>query len=194
MPTASKYTSYTDSELLHLYQQQQDSGCLGALLQRYTILLLAVCMKYLKQEEAAKDAVQQVFSKVITEVDKYPINHFKSWLYMIAKNHCLMQLRQKKQFLSPETIEYNPNYQQQNHSELWEEEINKESLLNLLEKGLQLLQPAQQQCVGLFYLHKKSYQQISEATGISLLQVKSNIQNGKRNIRIWMEKQLQQHG
>ena len=51
------------------------------------MLLLGVCMKYLKNEEEARDAVQQVFLKVLTEVSKYKIDYFKSWLYMVAKNH-----------------------------------------------------------------------------------------------------------
>ena len=50
-------------------------------------------MKYLKNEEAAKDAVQQIFLKVIHELQRYQVQFFKSWLYMIARNHCLMQLR-----------------------------------------------------------------------------------------------------
>src|SRR5688572_15955898 len=63
------------------------------LLQRYTLLLLGVCMKYLKDEEEAKDAVQQIFLKVITELPKYMVDYFKSWLYMVARNHCLMKIR-----------------------------------------------------------------------------------------------------
>ena len=64
------------------------------LLQRYTLMLLGVCMKYLKNEEDAKDSVQQIFLKVIIEIEKYKVDYFKSWLYMVAKNHCLMKLRE----------------------------------------------------------------------------------------------------
>src|SRR5690606_28955588 len=66
------------------------------LLQRYTLLLLGVCMKYLKDEDEAKDSVQQVFLKVIQELHKYKVEYFKSWLYMVAKNHCLMKLRDRQ--------------------------------------------------------------------------------------------------
>ncbi len=52
-------------------------------------------MKYLKNEQDAKDCVQQIFLKVISELHKYKVDYFKSWIYMIAKNHCLMKLRDK---------------------------------------------------------------------------------------------------
>src|SRR5688572_11808040 len=83
----------TDKELLAKYDKDHDSRWLGILLQRYTLLLLGVCMKYLKNEEEAKDSVQQIFLKVIQEIQKYKVEYFKSWLYMVAKNHCLMKLR-----------------------------------------------------------------------------------------------------
>src|SRR6478672_12432139 len=85
----------TDSELLELYYADKDPEWVGRLLELYTLLLLGVCMKYVKDENEAKDCVQQVFLKVLTEVSKYRIDYFKSWLYMVAKNHCLMRLRYK---------------------------------------------------------------------------------------------------
>src|SRR6202522_4130435 len=88
----------TDQELLERYYESRENDWLGILLQRYTLLLLGVCMKYLKNEEEAKDAVQQVFLKVIAELHKYKVDYFKSWLYMVAKNYCLMQLRSKGQY------------------------------------------------------------------------------------------------
>src|ERR1043165_3246764 len=88
-----KYDHISDQELLELFYKDHNNEWLGILLQRYTLLLLGVCMKYLKNEEEAKDSVQQVFLKVLTEVSRYRIEYFKSWLYMVAKNHCLMKLR-----------------------------------------------------------------------------------------------------
>src|SRR5215212_9450779 len=92
---ANRYDHITDAELLELYYADKNQEWIGILLERYTLLLLGVCMKYLKDENEAKDCVQQVFLKVLTEVSKYHIEYFKSWLYMVAKNHCLMKLRDK---------------------------------------------------------------------------------------------------
>src|SRR6476659_3918456 len=92
---ANRYDHMTDAELLELYYSDKNQEWIGILLERYTLLLLGVCMKYLKDENEARDCVQQIFLKVLTEAGKYRIDYFKSWLYMVAKNHCLMRLRDK---------------------------------------------------------------------------------------------------
>jgi RNA polymerase sigma-70 factor (ECF subfamily) len=94
----NKFQQISDTELLNRFYADHDNDWLGILLERYTMLLLGVSMKYLKNEEAAKDAVQQDFLKVINELHKYKVAYFKSWVYMIAKNHCLMKLRDKGRF------------------------------------------------------------------------------------------------
>ena len=58
-----KYEHITDQQLLANFYTDQDNEWLGVLLTRYTLLLLGVCMKYLKNEEEAKDCVQQIFLK-----------------------------------------------------------------------------------------------------------------------------------
>ena len=187
---ASRYDHITDSELLNLYHADKNQQWIGVLLERYTLLLLGVCMKYLKDENEAKDAVQQVFLKVLTEVSKYKIEYFKSWLYMVAKNHCLMRLREKgnksSKVLSEQTLEQ----KEASINELPENELAHD----LLEDAIKELNEEQRQCVILFYLKKYSYQQIAEKTGFSLLQVKSYIQNGKRNLKIILERKLKQSG
>lgn len=178
----------TDQELLDRFYADKNNEWLGQLLQRYTLLLLGVCMKYLKNEEEAKDAVQQVFLKVIQELHKYKVEYFKSWLYMVAKNHCLMRLREKQGKI---TAELNEKLTAQPHEETDTQNLlNNDRTLDLMEAALKELNPEQRQCVTLFYLEKKSYQDVSDETGFSLLQVKSYIQNGKRNLKILIEKKL----
>ena len=181
---SQKYNDSADSELLKNFYADHDNEWLGILLPRYTLLLLGVCMKYLKNEEEAKDCVQQIFLKVINELHKYKVEYFKSWIYMIAKNHCLMKLRNKgkvpvelnEQFISvPDETEEKISL------------IEKEVLLHKLRTTIKNLNIEQQQCVSLFYLQKKSYSEVSEITGFTIMQVKSHIQNGKRNLRLMME-------
>lgn len=174
----------TDIELLKKFQADQNKEWLGILLQRYTMLLLGVCMKYLKNEEEAKDAVQQIFLKALNELEKYQVDYPKSWLYKIACNYCLMKLRDQKTFISIDNATIIVETQEHENTSIIEKEIN----LNLLEAAIEELNMEQKTCITLFYLQKKSYQQISSITGLSLLQVKSSIQNGKRNLKILMEK------
>ncbi len=183
--TKSKYGNISDAELLNRFYADQDNEWLGILLERYTMLLLGVSMKYLKNEEEARDAVQQVFFKAINELHKYKVEYFKSWIYMIAKNHCLMQLRNKGRFNTEinEATLTTPAEPENN-----QQHIEKDKTLDKLAIALQQLNNEQQLCVTLFYLEKKSYQEISEQTSFNILQVKSHIQNGKRNLKIIMEK------
>jgi len=180
-----RYDHITDTELLEKFYSDNDNQWLGIVLQRYTLLLLGVCMKYLKNEEESKDAVQQIFLKAITELAKYRVVYIKSWLYMVARNHCLMKLRDKHVFISVE------EKTQLVATETDQKEIaDKEITLTLLENSMEELNPEQKTCVTLFYLQKKSYQEIVEITGFNLLQVKSYIQNGKRNLKILVEKKM----
>ena len=176
-----------DSELLENFYNSKDNQWLGYLLQRYTLLLLGVCMKYLKNEEEAKDTVQQIFLKVITELQKYKVDYFKSWLYMIARNQCLMRLRDRQGKTPRELTDSMVLHEEENHiAELAEKDV----MLTLMEKALQELNGEQKTCVTLFYLQKKSYHEISDTTGLTLLQVKSHIQNGKRNLKLLVEKKM----
>ena len=181
------YENISDNDLLDSYYKSDDQQWIGILLDRYTMLLLGVCMKYLKNEEEAKDAVQQIFLKVLTEVSKYKIEYFKSWLYMVAKNHCLMKLRGRQgKYIKELKEEALIEHYETDKTEL----LANEKTYSLLEQSIEELSEEQKQCVTLFYLKKKSYQQITETTGFSLMQVKSYIQNGKRNLRMLLEKKL----
>ena len=132
----------------------------------------------------------EIFEKLLKDLSRHEISNFKSWLHTVAKNHCLMKLRSRKnkfavRFESDETslevVEMNL---------LWHpgDSLEKEKTLSLLEKGIQQLNEHQKKCVELFYLDEKSYQEIVDLTGYSMLNVKSHIQNGKRNLKIFMEK------
>ncbi len=196
-PTARKHLLYkvnkdarhdiSDNELLEKFYDTGDKRCMGILLQRYTLLLLGVCMKYLKNEEESKDAVQQVFLKVIIELQKYKVEYFKSWLYMVTRNFCLMKLRDKT---SRPSKELHDIFTVDEEAEPLKEHFEKDKLLSYIELSLDELNNEQKTCLILFYLHKKTYHTISDETGFTLMQVKSNIQNGKRNLKILVEKKM----
>lgn len=185
-----KYDHISDQQLLEKFYADHNNEWVGILLQRYTLLLLGVCMKYLKNEDDAKDSVQQIFLKVIQELHKYKVEYFKSWVYMIAKNHCLMKLRDKQGKIA---AELNDKLLSAPEEEMDRQlMVENDQALDVMEEALKELNPEQKQCVTLFYLQKKSYQEISQETGFSMLQVKSYIQNGKRNLKIIIERKLKE--
>ena len=185
---AGRYDHITDAELLENYYATRDQQWIGVLLERYTLLLFGVCMKYMKDEHEAQDCVQQIFLKVLTEVGRYRIDYFKSWLYMVAKNHCLMKLRSTNGRVLREITDEALPANESDKTELLEHE----KTYDLLEEALEELSAEQRQCVTLFYLQKKSYHEISEQTGFSPMQVKSYIQNGKRNLKLILERKIKE--
>ncbi len=190
--TSDRHSLLTEQQLLDRFYAEHDNQWLGILLQRYTLLLLGVCMKYLKNEEEARDSVQQVFLKVITELHKYKVDYFKSWLYMVAKNHCLMKIREKQGKFTTE-IRDQLAVQDPNEEDNRYKHLEKDRQLDLMASSLDELNEEQKSCVTLFYLEKRSYQEIADKTGFSLMQVKSYIQNGKRNLKILIEKKMKQN-
>ena len=184
-PKLHKHIS--DQDLLERFYSDRDNHWLGILLERYTLLLLGVCMKYLKNEELARDSVQQIFLKAITELQKYKVEYFKSWIYMVAKNYCLMQLRDKP---GKNTIEVRDSIAAEAPETDKENLLLNEKTYEYMNEALKELNADQQLCVTLFYMEKRSYQQIADQTGYSMMQVKSHIQNGKRNMRILIEKKM----
>jgi RNA polymerase sigma factor (sigma-70 family) len=184
----NRYNHITDQELLDRFYEDHNNEWLGLLMQRYTLLLFGVCMKYLKNEEEAKDTVQQIFLKAITELHKYKVAYFKSWIYMVARNHCLMKLRDRQGKIPIDINELaiaSPDDDQDKKTQ-----AEKEQALEIMETALQELSKEQKLCVTLFYLEKKSYQQITGSTGFTMMQVKSHIQNGKRNLKLLVDKKL----
>jgi RNA polymerase sigma factor (sigma-70 family) len=174
----------TDAELILAYKNSQQKEMVGELYKRYTGLVLGVCLKYLKDRELAKDAAMQLFEKLLSTLLSHEVAHFKSWLYVSARNHCLMQLRSSK---GKNHVEISPFLVENQGDEHPTEGIELETNLSKLEKCIETLNTEQKKCVTLFYLQEKCYQDVSEDTGYDLGKVKSYIQNGKRNLKICME-------
>ncbi|MEI6946585.1 sigma-70 family RNA polymerase sigma factor [Paraflavisolibacter sp. H34] len=174
-----------DSELVRLYKQSADLNVLGQLYGRYMDLVYGVCLKYLKNSENAKDSTLAIFEELIGKLQKHEVENFKSWLYQVAKNHCLMQLRSDKKFSKVQMdVALVQNEEDVHLNGVLEKEENLQQLQDCLGK----LAADQRQVVELFYLQEKCYNEIAELTGLEWNRVRSYIQNGRRNLKICMEK------
>lgn len=181
---SSKIDTAQDHELLLHYQESKELQVLGDLYQRHTEMVYYVCLRYLQDSELSKDAVMNIFEELIYKVNKQEIKDFPRWLYVLSKNHCLMYLRSQKnktQISLDEFVKFPGDMHQ------YEQYDKKEEQLTAMEGCLGKLPDKQQQSVRLFFLEEKCYKEISESTGYSLNEVKSYIQNGKRNLKNCME-------
>ena len=185
--SGSFISNYTDEELLEEYKKTGNSEYFGQLYHRYIPLIYGLCLKYLGDKAKSEDAVMQLFEDLLSKVKKYDIQVFRTWLHSVAKNHCLQILRQSEKEI---VVDFNTTL------------MESDSILNLLDEGeendkwdllqecLKRLPEVQQTCISRFFFKQLSYADIVDVTGHRLNSVKSYIQNGKRNLKICMEKKM----
>jgi len=186
----SDIESFSDEELIFRYKNSSDNSLISVLFERYTHLILGVCMKYLKNEEESKDAVMQIFEQLFDKLKTQEIKYFKSWIYTVSKNHCLMKIRHDQSVEKHKEAYYADIQQEIMESADMFHPINKDTqndMIPKLKKGIEQLKDGQRRCIELLYLQDKSYKEVAEMTGYSMNKVKSYIQNGKRNLRIYLE-------
>lgn len=179
--------SLTDKELVTLYKQSGDLAVLGELYQRYMELVFGVCLKYFKDAETAKDSVMQIFEELVLKLKKHEVENFRAWLHQVAKNHCLMQLRTPKNL---KTVEFKVDLMQNEENVHLNGVLEKEENFKKLEDCIGTLTMDQQTAIRLFYLEEKCYNEIVEITGQEWNQVRSYIQNGRRNLKVCMESKI----
>jgi RNA polymerase sigma factor (sigma-70 family) len=170
---------------LHDFKNSGSQDVLAKLYLRYTDLVYGVCVKYLKDGEAAKDAVMNIYQELLQKLAQHDVENFKSWLYAVAKNHCLMQLRKEKKMI---TVELQPAVMQSEDFSHLDTVLSRERDFKKLEQCLERLPAEQKQCIQLFYIEDKCYNEIVEKIGLDWNKVRSLIQNGRRNLKICMEK------
>ncbi len=181
--------SLNDEELILEYRKNQQNEIIGILFDRYIHLVFAGCMKYLKDEDKAQDAAMELFESLPEKLLKYEISSFKSWLYMTSKNHCLMILRRNKNADHFEKIENLKEFSVEFVDPLHHNNMDADVLIR---QHLAKLKDDQRLCLELMYLKGLSYKAIEEKTGLDLKKIKSHIQNGKRNLRMSLEKYYEQ--
>jgi RNA polymerase sigma-70 factor (ECF subfamily) len=178
-----KNSNYSDGELVYKYQKTQNAKYIGMLFDRYGSMTYGVCLKYFKNEADSQDATVKIFEKLMEDLKRMKVTHFKSWLYRVTQNHCLMELRKKR----PESTSIN-DIEHSLQDEIGPNKFHEREIrLSALNTALKDLKPDQKKCVMLFYIEELSYKEVADRTGFTLKEVKSHIQNGKRNLKILLE-------
>lgn len=179
----------SDIDLLAYYKLKEDKECVGELYKRYASFVFSICLKYLKNKDEARETTLEIYESLMEKLLNFEISNFRSWLYSMSKNYCLNLLRKRKISIS---YEENMNFFQESFMEdeafMHPTSKSKEENLVLLEKCIEELKPEQRECIDLFYLQNKSYTEVVELSGHPMKKVKSYLQNGKRNLKILMEK------
>jgi RNA polymerase sigma-70 factor (ECF subfamily) len=174
----------TDAELLALNALTHDNEPLGTLFIRYMPLVYGVCLKYLRDSGEATDAVAAIYEEVARQVNRYEIREWRTWLYSVTKNYCLSRIKHRGGI----AIEISENFMEfEALDTLLESE--REIMLSAMEECIKKLPDKQQTCIVEFYFNRKSYADIVQEQRIAIGGVKSCIQNGRRNLKLCIEKQ-----
>jgi RNA polymerase sigma-70 factor (ECF subfamily) len=153
-------------------------------------VVYGTCLFYLQDKDEAQDATMQLFEKLMLDINNREIDNFKGWLSFVVRNHCISIIRKNKSQNKNIKSYYEFEYEDANYET--EEKINTVSddvMLENMKQCLPKLKENQRLCVELFYLNDKSYQDIANQTGFTLNEIKSYIQNGKRNLKLLLEDQ-----
>jgi RNA polymerase sigma-70 factor (ECF subfamily) len=149
-------------------------------------------MKYLHNAAEAEDMTMQIFEKLIQDLKKHHITLFKPWLHIVVKNECMMKFRKETTIDKKESrlkFELNKNMESESVNHLQEaadkkqEDEDKEFVLQHLKEGIDELKEEQRECIELFYMKEATYSEIANITGFTTNEVKSHLQNGKRNLK-----------
>ncbi|MDH6305647.1 RNA polymerase sigma-70 factor (ECF subfamily) [Parabacteroides sp. PF5-5] len=175
----------TDEELLASYKSSGKTDYFGELYNRYIPLLYGVCLKYLHDADKSQDAVMQLFEDLLPKVSNYEIGLFRTWIYSVIKNHCLQILRKESREI---TVDFGVNIMESDEVLHLLSEEEDEERLEALKHCMERLPEAQRTSITHFFMDEMSYADITDVTGYTLSQVKSYIQNGKRNLKICIDK------
>lgn len=175
----------SDQDLVTKYQEDGNIQSLCDLYQRYLELVYGVCLKYLNDEAASKDATMEVYEILAKKLKSHSVDNFKGWLYSVVKNHCLQILRkQKHQVESLDSNEFMHSDELMHHDSEFE-------LLSPhadLHQCLEYLPSGQRESIQWFYFEKKSYEEIANIMQVDREQVRSHIQNARRNLKNCLNK------
>ncbi len=181
-----KHSEFSDEELLRRFHDDGNGSWLALLFDRYLELVFGLCLKYLKEESRAEDAVMEIFESLHRKLPDQEVSHFRNWLYSFVRNHCLMALR-KENRRPIDSVD--PLLVQLPDSEhLLEEAIEANERDLALHDCIGQLNEEQQRCIRLFYLEDHTYKDVARLTQLNLGQVRSHIQNGRRNLKRCMER------
>ncbi|MBD2700904.1 sigma-70 family RNA polymerase sigma factor [Spirosoma sp. BT702] len=173
------------------YRATGDLAILGELYEQHMDMIYAVCYNYLRDEDEAKDAVMNLFEQLVNDLRRHEVHQFGPWLHSVARNYCLMHLRKHQAHPNIALVSDSPTDSDEPLLNLTDDDdtlAEHEEDLTRMEACLQTLAVEQQSCLRLFYLERKTYTEVAELTGYDLKQVKSYLQNGRRNLKICMSK------
>jgi RNA polymerase sigma-70 factor, ECF subfamily len=169
----------SDEELVSRYQLTGDPEYFAQVFARNRTLVFAACRRFFGNGSLAEDATQETFLRAYKNIHQFREGNVCGWLMRIAKNVCIDLWRKQRPEL--EAVEAGS--------------IDPSGICNLdhltamthamkrVQEEMKSLAPAQRRCLEM-KMEGFSYEETAERTGLSVGEVKSHLQNGRR--MLWM--------
>ena len=182
--------SDADAALLARFRASGRDEDLLPLYERYAGFIYAIALRYLGTPERGADAGAELWEVLRAKLREHEVGNFKSWLHTLVRNHCLMQLRKEKR--SP-VQKASSDLMQTDALQHLNQEANDEAVdTRPLHHCLKQLGEEQRRCIHLFYLREgHTYKSVAEELGLSVGRVRSHLQNGRRNLKICLDRQTE---
>ena len=165
------------------YIQQIKAGntqAFAPIVHKYQSIVLTIIIKIVENREDAEDIAQEVFIKVFKSLGQFKEEAaFSTWLYRIAYNTTLSELRKRKfTFVSVDDGLLAVDEPMQNE----DEEQNLKEQLQYLDKALKKLAPDEAFLIALYYMDKQSVENISQISNLSVSNVKVKLHRIRKKL------------
>jgi RNA polymerase sigma-70 factor (ECF subfamily) len=194
--SASEISTLTDQEIVSWALDGAETAY-RELLRRYERPVYALIYRMVRDRELAEDLTQETFVKVLNALDRYrPEYKFSSWIFKIANNAAIDQLRRKEldtlsleggpDATTPDRIEAT-TLQVGSDGESPLEELEARELGTAIERAVAQLRPEYQSCIIMRHVEGRPYDEIADILDLPLGTVKTYIHRARAELRDLLE-------
>lgn len=182
-----------DEQALIASAREGDVRAFNQLVMLYQSMVYNVAYRILSDADAASDATQDAFLSAFKAMGKFRGGSFKAWLLRIVTNACYDQLRVKQRrptsSLDDLPVESDHSPYLHDPAEKPDEFVERQELNHMIQVAISTLPVEQRMVVVLSDVQGLSYQEIAQATGLSLGTVKSRLSRGRARLRDYLVEQ-----
>lgn len=196
MPPGKDLQSLSDQEVVALARAGKEAAY-RELLRRYERPVFSLIYRMVRDRALAEDLAQDSFVKVLNALESYrPEYKFSSWVFKIANNVAIDQLRRRE--LDTLSLDGAPNartrdeveataLQAVDRTETPLAELESRELGSHIEQAIARLRPEYRACILLRHVEGRSYEEIAEALDLPLGTVKTYIHRARHELREFLE-------
>jgi RNA polymerase sigma-70 factor (ECF subfamily) len=192
----SDLATATDQEVVVLARAGRDAAY-RELIRRYERPVFSLIYRMVRDRELAEDLAQETFVKALNAIESYrPEFKFSSWIFKIANNAAIDQLRRRE--LDTLSLDGSPNaetadaveataLQISDRKETPLDELEARELGGAIEDAIARLRPEYRACILLRHVEGRPYEEIAEMLSLPLGTVKTYIHRARNELRMALE-------